>query len=253
MKSTLSLVLTLSLTVSASRLVAQERPPSFLLSDQPAAGPLRTLEMREAVRLAADQLSEPIASDWSRVRELATGIAITVTIRGGTAGRRSFVAADGSALTVLNLGDPLLPPGVRRLLVDLASDHAEFLAGAKTGGTFLLDDHVRLTPDGLFMAGRRIVDLGVVETIARSDVAEITRFATTNREQAAAAAIAGALVGFLAGFHVGAGLAMSPCHGSCTTNEWLMGFSFAGFPIGGAWVGYHALAHKAEAVIYRAP
>jgi hypothetical protein len=253
MKSTLSLVWTLSLTVSAFPLAAEERPGHFLLSDQPAAGPIRSAAMREAVRLAADQLSEPIASNWSGVSELAAGTAITVTIRGQTAGRRSFIAADGSGLTVLNLGDPQLPSRARRLLVDLAADHPEFLVGAKTGGTFLLDDHVRLTPDGLFMAGRRVVDLGLVETIARSDVAEITRFATVNRGMAAGGAIAGALGGFIAGFHMAAVLANSPCHGSCTTNEWLMGLSLGGLPIAGGWLGYQAFAHKAEAVIYRAP
>jgi hypothetical protein len=253
MKSTLSLVLTLLLTVSAFPLVAEERPPCILLSDQPAAGPIRSAALRDAVRLAADQLSQPIASNWSRLLQLAAGAEITVTIRGGTAGRRSFLAADESALTVLNLGDLLLAPRARRLLVDLASSHPEFLAGAKAGGTFLLHDDVRLTPDGLFVAGRRVVDLGVVETIARSEVAEIRRVATVNRGPAAAGAFAGALVGFLVGFHLGADLAMSPCHGSCTTNEWLMGLSFAGLPIGGGWLGYHALAHKAEAVVYRAP
>jgi hypothetical protein len=260
MKSMLSLVLTLSLAVSAFPLVAQERPAFFLPPDtcgipraQPVAGPIRVAVMREAVRLAADQPSEPIVSSWSRVRELPAGTEITVTVRGRPAGRRSFIAADGSGLTVLNLGDPLIPSRARRLLSDLALDHPEFLLGAQTGGTFLLHDDVRLTPDGLFMAGRRVVDLGLVETIAGSDVAEITRFGTVNRGPAAGGAIAGALAGFLAGYHQAAGLANSPCHGSCVTTGWLVGLSLVGFPLAGGWLGYHAFAHKAEAVIYRAP
>jgi hypothetical protein len=253
MTSRLSLVLTLSLTVSAFPLVAEERPASSVLGSQSAAGPIRAAAMREAVRLAADQPSEPFASTWSRVRELAAGTEISVTGRAGTAGRRAFVAADGSGLTVLSLGDPPIPSRARRLLIDLASNHPEFLVGAKTGGTFLLDDNVRLTPDGLFMAGRRVVDLGMVETIARSDVAEITRCATVNRGPAAGAAVAGALGGFLAGFYQALRLAMSPCYDSCTTNGLLGTLSLVGLPIAGGWLGYHAVAHKAEAVIYRAP
>jgi len=250
--------LTLALTVSAVPRVAdaEEQRGSFLLAargEQPALGPIRSSAIREAVRLAADQLSEPVASDWSRVRELAAGTEITVTIQGRTAGRRSFIAADGSGLTVLNIDGPRLPSGARRALVDLASNHPEFLVRAKTGGTVLLDDHVRLTPDGLFMAGRRVVDLGAVETIARGDVAEIARCATVNRGPAAAGAIAGGLAGVVAGWHLTRVLAMSPCHGSCTTNEGLIGVSLVGLPIAGGWLGYHALAHKAEAVIYRAP
>jgi hypothetical protein len=209
--------------------------------------------MREAVRLAADQHSEPVPSNWSRVLELAAGTEITLTIRGGTAGKRSVVSADGSGLTVLNLDDTALPSRARRLLSGLAANHPEFLVGATKGGTFLLDDNVRLAPDGLFVADGKVADLGVVETIARGDVAEITRFATVNRGPAVGGAIAGALGGFLAGFYLAAGLAYSPCHGSCTKNESLMWLSLVGLPVAGGLLGYHALVRKAEAVIYSAP
>jgi hypothetical protein len=176
-----------------------------------------------------------------------------MTIRGGTAGKRSVVAVEGSGLTVLNLDDPALPSRARRLLSGLASDHPEFLVGATKGGTFLLEGNVRLAPDGLFVAGGKVAGLDVIETIARSDIAEITRSATVNRGPAAGGAIAGALGGLLAGFYLAAGLAYSQCHGSCTKNESLMGLSLVGLPIAGGWLGYHALGHKAEVVIYRAP
>jgi hypothetical protein len=219
MKSTLSLVLTMSLIVTAFPAAAQD----------------------------------PRESDWSRVRKLAPGSEIAIKVDGSPEARRSLLAVDSSGLTVLNVADPAIPPETRRLLRDIASNHADSLAGARHGGTFLLDDNQRIAPDGVFVRGRKVADLDVIEIIARRDIGEISKLATVNRGAAAGGAIGGALGGVFVGFRFAQYLAYSPCHGSCTKNETLMMLSLAGIPVAGGVLGYLATRHKGPVIVYRGP
>lgn len=119
MKSALSLTLIGCFVASALPVAAQE--PTVTrgsldlrrgLASQGPAGPLARAVTREAVRLAADGASAsaeavpagntPGTSDWSRVRKLARGKEIILTVKGSTPVRRYLIAADESGLT---LGD----------------------------------------------------------------------------------------------------------------------------------------------------
>ena len=91
MKSTPSLTLIVCLVASALPVTAQEK------------GPLARAVTREAVRLAAVQSGgTPAESNWSRVRGLASGTDVVVTVQGSKPARRRMVQADESTLTVQN-------------------------------------------------------------------------------------------------------------------------------------------------------
>lgn len=62
--------------------------------------------------------------DWSRVRKLAPGTEINLTVQGSEPAKRIFVQADESTLTVLKPDAALPPDAVRRI----ASNHPEDLA-----------------------------------------------------------------------------------------------------------------------------
>ncbi len=111
-----------------------------------------------------------------RVRTLAPGTEIIVTVKGAPAGRRYLVLADDeSAFTVLNLADPRLPRAARDVLRDIAAKHPSYFVRADRHESFV-NGTVRVEPDGVFVADRKGADLGqLIEHVARGDVAEITR------------------------------------------------------------------------------
>lgn len=105
MKSALLLTLIVSLAGSAMPLAAQEEVRTEL-------SPLARSIVREASRLALDSMAlgveavqqsgNPGDSNWSRVRGLAPGTDVVVTVRGRKPDRRRIVQADESTLTVLS-------------------------------------------------------------------------------------------------------------------------------------------------------
>ena len=89
MKSILSLTSIMCLVASALPVTAQEK------------GPLARAVTLASVRLAAEQSGgTPAESNWSRVRGLAPGTDVVVTVRGSKSARCTFVQADESALIV---------------------------------------------------------------------------------------------------------------------------------------------------------
>src|SRR5262245_10385801 len=203
MKSPLSLTLLIvGLLQSALPVAAQERL-------RPMAGPIARALTSEASRLAAvaEPLSSaigavemggaPARSDWRPVRQLRPGGEIIVTVKGSPAGNRHFVLADESALVVLNLTDPTLPSAARELLRSMAMYHTAYFAEGASQGLFeQRDREVRIGRDGVFVAGRKVADLGqVVEHIARTDVAEIQRRRPGARGKVAKGAFIGAVGG----------------------------------------------------------
>jgi hypothetical protein len=187
-------------------------------------------------RVAAGTPSE---SDWSRVGELAPGAEIAVTIRGSPSGSRYFVRTDQSAITVLNLTGPTLPDTARRALRELAS--RGLLAGIQQSGT-LQQDKVSVGRDGVFVANRRVADLGqVVTTIARTDVA------TIRGPVVARGSVLGTVLGGWLGFSIGVVPALG---GASAAVAWPV---LIGSVAAGAFLGSHWSSHETEGVIYRAP
>ena len=243
MRSTLSLTLIVCLVGSALPVGAQQNSPTV--------GPLARAITREAARLATVQPTTPVDAGWSRVRRLAPGTELLVTVKGAQSENRYLVAGDESDLTVLNVRDPALPTAARDTLRDLASTHPEHFMAAQKGGQFMLAKHVRVAPEGVFVADQKVADLmQVVETIARNDVAEISGPVPYSPGHEA-------LVGLGVGAAAGGGLALLLCHGLGGCDAGLMfgtAALFGGFSAGISLLpgGYHA-RHRPWEVIYRAP
>ena len=182
-----------------------------------------------------------LESNWSRVGQLAPAAELVVTTRGSQPRSRHFVMADEFALLVLNLAQPALPPGSRNVLRDMASQHPEYFAAVQKSGTFAQDD-VRISRDGLFVADRRVADLGeVVERIVRNDVTEI------RGPVIARGSVIGAVLGGWLGFAVGAVPALG---GAPEGLAWLL---LTGSVSVGAFLGHHWSSHETEGIVYRAP
>jgi hypothetical protein len=203
---------------------------------------------REAVRLGAVQSSgTPAESNWSRVRKLASGTEIIVTVKGSPPVSRYFVAADDSGLSVLNVGDPALPTAARDVLRDVASTHPEWFQAAKTGGAFVLEKNVRVGPDGVFVADRKVADLAqVVEQYGRPDITDIKTASVESNPVGCAFAgyYGGAVVGGLPGVLIGGAVGRD-------SGPALLGM-MVGWSIGAVYV-YRKCRHKPEKAIYLAP
>lgn len=166
MKATVSLTLSMCLALSGLPVAAQAIVP-------PTSGPIARAITDGAVRLATvQQAATPTDSDWAHMRRLAPGKEVVVTVRGVQGGRRYFVSANESELIVLNLTDPTIPSSARRAVREMTSKHPEYFAGARPGE--FVDGNVSMGPNGVFVSGQRVADLGqIVERIARTDVVDV--------------------------------------------------------------------------------
>ncbi len=106
-------------------------------------------------------------------------------------GDRVFVAADESALYVLNLVDPQLPRNVKSSLKDWVKDNAHTLPALMRGATITgLSHDVRIGSDGVFVGDQKIGELNAVfQTLARTSVAP-DAVATKHRGMSISAKIA---------------------------------------------------------------
>jgi hypothetical protein len=216
-------------------------------------GPIARSIAREAVRLAVDSRAGSADVEWSRVRKLASGTEIVVTLEGSQPGERYVVRADESDLTVLKVVDPPLPAAAKDVLRGVASNHPEYFSAAQQGGTFVLEKSVRLRADGVFVGDRKVADLGqVVENIARNDVAEIK----TRQKGRGVWGHLGPLGGYVAGAMSGGFVAGFACQAAvgrdrCDTGAFLTGALLGG--IAGGIYGFRAANRETEHLIYRAP
>jgi hypothetical protein len=224
-----------SLIAAALPMSAQEGPAS-------PAGPIASAVARATVGLAVEPQAERADLRWAPVRALAAGTEVTVTLKGRPPVKRNFVAADGQFLTVLNLTDSALADTIRRLL-DLAKRQPEIF----TAGAVVYKD-IQLGQEGLFVAGRRVADLGqVLEKIARDEVSEIATPVKTQGswKWAATGIVAGVVLGFLTFLSA---LDCQPFHG-CEVRV----AAALGLPVAGGLVGYYApVREKVGGVVYRA-
>jgi len=184
---------------------------------------------------------------WTGVRKLAPGKAVILTIKDAPAITRQLVAADDSTLTVLNADTPALTADAANVLRRAASIHPNYLDGARNGGRFVLEKDVRVEPDGVFVADRKLADLAqVVERYERSDVREIATPMTESNPVACAVAgyFGGGIIGGFPGIYIGAAVGRD-------TGPALVGM-FIGWFVGAAYV-YGKCRHHPEKVIYSAP
>lgn len=236
MRSAVSCALVISLIGSALPAAAQQNTP--------VSGSIAGSITRTATRFATVQPGEPVDSEWSRVRTLAPGTELIVIINGFHSADRYFVAGNESDLTVLNAGAPTLRTGARDVLRDLASTHPEYFLAARKGGQFVLQKNVRVGPDGVFVADRKIADLGdVIEQYGRRDIAEITLAERDYNPVLCAVAgyYGGGIIGGFPGAVIGGAVGRD-------TGPALLGM-MVGWSVGAIYV-YQKCRHKPEKVIY---
>ena len=183
----------------------------------------------------------PAESNWLRVGELAPATEVALTVKGSQPGSRYVVLTDQSGVTVLDLTSPTLPAPATRVLRDLASRHPEYFAALQQSGGFG-ENNVRVGRDGVFVAGRKVSDLGqIVQTIARNDVVEI------RGPVVARGSVLGTVLGGWLGFAVGVvpGLGGAP--------DVVAWSALIGSVALGGFLGFHGSSHETDGVIYRAP
>ena len=238
MKSRLSVTLMFCFMASALPVTAQEHTGPFDLRGSIPPPGIKTVQ----------QGDEP---NWSRVRTLAPGTEIIVTVQGSLPRRRYVVGVGESDLTVLNVTDPALPRAVTRVLLNLASNHPEYLTRTPTAGQFV-DQAVRVGPDGVFVADQKVADLHhVVETNGRKEVAEIKIQRKGQGVWGHLGLLGGYFVGAMTGGYV-AGFACQAAVGRnrCDTGPFLSGMLVGG--IAGGVHGFRASNRETEDVVYRA-
>jgi len=113
------------------------------------------------------------AANWTYIRAFAAGTEITITTRSERLGRRVFVSADESELTVVYAAHPALTAAATQALVELAAAHPQSFTGDGVTTTFL-SGPIRVGRDGVFDGGSKLVDIDqIVETIDRDDITEL--------------------------------------------------------------------------------
>jgi hypothetical protein len=181
------------------------------------------------------------AARWSRVAELQPGAQVEVATMSGPLHPRTFVSANASEVTLLNLEDRSLTPGAIDALRDMALRRPEYFT-AMQGVSSFEQDGVRLGREGLFVAGRRIAAFdAVVATVPRDEVREI------RGPVVARGSVLGTIVGAWLGFSVG----VVPGLGGA--NAGAARAFLAGSTALGGWLGHHWSNHTVEGVVYRAP
>jgi hypothetical protein len=255
MRAVLSFTLTLALLISELPLTAEKA------SGYPASS-IREAINREAGRRArevpdanTEQSGEDTAGSggWSRIRQLHPGRRVIVTTTDSQAVERYFLAVDDSGITLLNLGDQI-PPAVRDVLRDVASQTPSRLINPQRRETFLLARNVRLEAGGVFAGDQKVADLAkIVQTIARAHLVEL-RHPSMSRHPIAKSVGIGMAIGFGGGFLLGASYGCNHCDDpglAQMLGVFGLGIGAAGGLATGAVI---AASHNAgNALIYRAP
>jgi len=211
---------------------------------------MRTSNAATALILAL--LASPVGAqerEWSRVRRLEPGGAITLTIDGAQPAEHVFVSADANGLTILSPDGPGLPSSVARTLRRLAEQQPAILETASKGGTVLVDN-LRLTSGGVFVGDRKLADLeSVVRTIARPEVAEISVRRQGRGFWGHLGALGGGFVGAMAaGYGAGAVCSAAAGRQRCDSGGFMVGMVVGGLAGGG--YGFHAARREVEERAY---
>jgi hypothetical protein len=246
MKFARSIIFVVCLVTSTLRVTAQDRMGS-------TPGPIARAIAREAVRLTVDPGAGSVEGEWSRVRTLAPGTDIILTVQRSQPGERWVVRADEFGLTVLNVAIEPLPADVQEVLRGVAANHPEYFSAAQRGATFVLEKRVRLARDGVHVGNQKVADIGqIVISLARHDVVEIK---TRERGRGAWGQM-GPLGGYFVGAMSGGLVVGFACRATAERDRCDSGAFGIGALIGGIVGGVHgfrAASRETEEIIYRAP
>jgi hypothetical protein len=132
-------------------------------------------------------------------------------------------------------------------LLAVASDHPERFSYDRTN---FVGTHLRIGPDGVFVADQRVADAGqIVERIARDDVRSIVRPVRTARIEVGRGRRRCSRC--LAGRRRRGGSGDHALRRELPGRE-SAGVGIIGLPVAGGLLGYHGFARKTAEVIYRA-
>src|SRR4051812_22871403 len=90
-------------------------------------GPLGRSAAREASRLAGERPDAATLDTWRAVRDVKPATPIAITTMTGTV-TRPFIAADDTALFVLNVDQPGLTDDMKRRLNEMTLERSEMVA-----------------------------------------------------------------------------------------------------------------------------
>jgi hypothetical protein len=202
---------------------------------------------REASRLAVERSGPAQNASWKAVRNLDPARPIVITTAAATV-TRTFVAADDTTLTVLNLSKPGLSETSRRQLLALARAKPLALAGAADGSAKVFEAF-RLAPDGVFLHDVKVAEPG--ELIERVPIGDVLTITASVRRGSAAAAVLGTLGGIWLGTAMALTFAYTRCQPNCAGVELGIWGSVIGVPAAGGYGAWRASSRLSEEVIYR--
>jgi len=135
-----------------------------------------------SVPASAQPQSAASLSNWGRVRTIVPGTRISVGIAGADEVQQYFLDATDDAITFLDLTNRDIARTVRRTLVRVAEIHPGLFTA--TRWTEVVDGHIRVNQDGVFVKGHRVLTLEeIVRTIDRGDVGEVSRLRRVQHQQ----------------------------------------------------------------------
>ena len=135
-------------------------------------------------------------ADWSRVERLHTGTRVKVTRDGSAPAEWRMLTADADGVTLLNLAF-VNDIHARSAVLAMAKKSPAALATIRTPGHSIVEEDVRVSSEGVFLAGRRIAPAEwIVTTASRPDVVEVRKLDKPIN------GVRGTLLGFLGGFIV---------------------------------------------------
>ena len=215
--------------------------------DPPLRGPIARSASREASRLAADPSGPTMDPGWRALRKLDPARPIVITTATATV-TRTFVAADETTLTLLNLSRPGLSATSKRQLLELTRASPLALVEAAAGSPKLFEAF-RFGPDGVFLHDVKLAEPG--ELIERLPIADVVTITESTRRGSAVAAALGTLGGIWLGSAMALTLAYTRCQPNCAGVELGMWGSIIGVPLAAGYGAWRASSRLTEEVVYR--
>lgn len=195
----------------------------------------------------SDTSDNAARSDWRKVVAIKATTTIRLIVVGDAPAEREFVSANDAGMTVVNLSLPSLPGRVKRVLKDTATKNPERFDPAHA--PLEVGDDFRMSPDGVFLSGRRVAATeDVVIRIPRDRVVEVSRKRMSAFEARVWTNGAGWLLGLVAGW--GIGKAAGGSEGAAIGGAIGTGAGIVAGLWRGGWRGRSA---NVKAIIYRAP
>jgi hypothetical protein len=137
---------------------------------------------RESIRRAVDTASaiaqaeqaDERKRDWQRVRDLRPGSEVYLTVESGSS-KCTVLASDDKSLTIVKLNGTL-PFAVTEVLRELMSRDPQLVVTAATSGRTDTSRKVKIGPDGIFLADKKIAATSdVIVRVDRADVREVRK------------------------------------------------------------------------------